>query len=187
MRQERARIARELHDIVAHHVAVIVIQAGAGRLDASNGELRFEGIGAAGREALGELDRLVELLQAENPGDLGALVGQARAAGVPLEYSPAEVPEALRDVAYRVVQEALTNAMKHAAGSAVSVRLAVGDGALEVEVRDEGAAASALASSGAGIGLAGMRERVEAVGGRLEAGPWHRGWRVLARLPTPAG
>jgi signal transduction histidine kinase len=187
VRQERARIARELHDIVAHHLAVIVIQAGAGRLDASNGELRFEGIGAAGREALGELDRLVELLQAENPGDLGALVGQARAAGMPLEYSPAEVPEALRDVAYRVVQEALTNAMKHAAGSAVSVRLAIGDGALEVEVRDEGAAASALASSGAGIGLAGMRERVEAVGGRLEAGPWNRGWRVLARLPTPAG
>jgi signal transduction histidine kinase len=189
VRQERARIARELHDIVAHHLAVIVIQAGAGRLDASNGALRFEGIGAAGREALGELDRLVELLQAEHPADLGALVGQARAAGVPLEYSPAEVPAALRDVAYRVVQEALTNAMKHAAGSAVSVRLAVGDGALEVEVRDAGAAASPteLAASGAGVGLAGMRERVEAVGGRLEAGPWNRGWRVLARLPTPAG
>jgi signal transduction histidine kinase len=186
VRQERDRIARELHDIVAHHLAVIVIQAGAGRLDAS--AERFAGIGAAGREALAELDRLVELLQAEDPGDLEALVGQARAAGVPLEYSAGEVPAALRDVAYRVVQEALTNAMKHAAGSAVTVRLAVGDGGLEVEVRDAGAAApSALASSGSGLGLAGMRERVEAVGGRLDAGPFAGGWRVLARFPTPVG
>jgi signal transduction histidine kinase len=186
MRQERARIARELHDIVAHHLAVIVIQAAAGRLEASTD--RFEGIGATGREALAELDRLTELLQADHPADLEALVGQARAAGLPLEYTPAEVPAALRDVAYRVVQEALTNAMKHAAGSAVTVRLAVGGGALEVEVRDAGAAApSELAASGAGLGLTGMRERVEAVGGRLEAGPVPDGWRVLAQLPTPAG
>jgi signal transduction histidine kinase len=106
---------------------------------------------------------------------------------VPLEYSPAEVPAALRDVAYRVVQEALTNAMKHAAGSAVTVRLAVGDGALEVEVRDAGAAPSSLVASGSGLGLAGMRERVEAAGGRLDAGPSAGGWRVLARLPTSAG
>jgi signal transduction histidine kinase len=187
VRQERARIARELHDIVAHHLAVIVIQAGAGRL--SGETVRFQGIGAAGREALAELDRLVELLQVEHPGDMEALIGQARAAGVPLDYASADVPAPLRDVAYRVVQEALTNAMKHAAGSAVTVRLAVGDGALEVEVRDAGAAGPPpeLAASGAGLGLAGMRERVEAVGGRLDAGPWNRGWRVLARFPTPAG
>jgi signal transduction histidine kinase len=187
VRQERARIARELHDIVAHHLAVIVIQAGAGRLEASTD--RFEGIGTAGREALAELDRLAELLQADHPADLEALVGQARAAGVPLEYTPAELPAALRDVAYRVVQEALTNAMKHAAGSAVTVRLAVAAGSVEVEVRDAGAAAapSELAVSGAGLGLAGMRERVEAVGGRLDAGPVNGGWRVLARLPTSAG
>jgi len=185
VRRERARVARELHDIVAHHLAVIVIQAGAGRL--SGGAARFEGIGAAGREALAELDRLVELLQPEQRRDLAALVGQARAAGVPLEYTHAEVPAALRDVAYRVVQEALTNAMKHAAGSTVTVRLAVGGGAVEVEVRDAGAAPSSLGASGAGLGLVGMRERVEAVGGRLEAGPVEGGWRVLARLPTPVG
>ena len=186
VRQERARIARELHDIVAHHLAVIVIQAGAGRLEASPD--RFAGIGAAGREALAELDRLVELLQADHPADLRALVDQARAAGVPLEYSAAaDVPAPLRDVAYRVVQEALTNAMKHAAGSAVTVRLAVCDCGLEVEVRDTGAARPAAAMSGAGLGLTGMRERVEAIGGRLEAGPVGGGWRVRARFPTPAG
>jgi len=185
VRQERARIARELHDIVAHHLAVIVIQAGAGRLEGS--AERFAGIGAAGREALAELDRLVELLQTEQPGDLETLVGQARAAGVPLEYAPVQVPAPLREVAYRVVQEALTNAMKHAAGSAVTVRLAVRDGGLEVEVRDTGAARPAPALSGAGLGLTGMRERVEAVGGRLEAGPVGSGWRVRARFPTPAG
>jgi signal transduction histidine kinase len=186
VRQERARIARELHDIVAHHLAVIVIQAGAGRLEGSGD--RFAGIEATGREALVELERLVELLQAEHPGDLAALVGQARAAGVPLEYSPSAIPAALRDVAYRVVQEALTNAMKHAPGSAVTVRVSLGDGGVELEVRDAGAAApSSLAAAGAGHGLAGMRERVEAVGGRLEAGPAAGGWRVLARFPTPAG
>jgi signal transduction histidine kinase len=185
VRQERARIARELHDIVAHHLAVIVIQAGAGRLDAS--AERFEGIGAAGREALAELDRLVELLQTEDVGDLEALVGQARAAGVPLQYSPGDVPAPLRDVAYRVVQEALTNAMKHAAGSAVTVRVSLGDGSFEVEIRDAGSVSSPLASTGAGLGLVGMRERVEAVGGRLEAGPAGPGWKVLARFPTPAG
>ena len=106
-----------------------------------------------------------------------------------LDYTPlpggVHVAPALWDGAYRVVQEGLTNAMKHAAGSDVLVRLAVQARALEVEVRDRGSAApSPLATSGAGLGLAGMRERVEAMGGVLETGPEAAGgWRLRARLP----
>ena len=187
VRRERARIARELHDIVAHHLAVMVIQAGAGRLDAPGGAARFAGIGETGREALGELEHLVELLQADRPRDLDALVAQARAAGVRIAYAPApdDLPPDVREVAYRVLQEGLTNAMKHAAGSDVRVRLGVNGSAAEVEVRDSGAATpSPLAASGAGLGLAGMRERVAALGGTLDAGPQpDGGWRLLARLP----
>jgi signal transduction histidine kinase len=191
VRRERARIARELHDIVAHHVAVMVIQAGAGRLGAPDGAARFAGIGDAGREALAELERLVELLSTDDPRprDLETLLGQARAAGVRLDYTPlpdgVRVAPELQAGAYRVVQEGLTNAMKHAAGSDILVRLGVDARALEVEVRDRGSAApSPLVASGAGLGLAGMRERVEALGGVLEAGPVDAGgWRLRARLP----
>jgi signal transduction histidine kinase len=191
VRQERARIARELHDIVAHHLAVMVIQAGAGRLGAPDGAARFAGIRDAGREALAELERLVELLSTEDPRprELETLLRQARAAGVRLDYTPlpdgVRVTPELQDGAYRVVQEGLTNAIKHAAGSDVLVRLGLHASALEVEVRDRGSAVpSPLAASGAGLGLAGMRERVEALGGVLEAGPLEAGgWRLRARLP----
>jgi signal transduction histidine kinase len=191
VRRERARIARELHDIVAHHVAVMVIQAGAGRLGAPDGAARFAGIGDAGREALAELERLVELLSTDDPRprDLETLLDQARAAGVRLDYTPlpdgVRVAPELQAGAYRVVQEGLTNAIKHAAGSNIRVRLGVDARALEVEVRDRGPAApSPLAASSAGLGLAGMRERVQALGGVLEAGPVDAGgWRLRARLP----
>jgi signal transduction histidine kinase len=191
VQQERARIARELHDIVAHHLAVMVIQAGAGRLGAPDGAARFAGIAAAGREALDELEHLVEVLRPglPQPRDLDALIGKARAAGVRIDYTPlrhgVRVEPALRDGAYRVLQEGLTNAMKHAAGSDVIVRLAVRSDALEVEVCDSGSTTpSPLATSGAGLGLAGMRERVQALGGILEAGPDDAGgWRLYARLP----
>jgi signal transduction histidine kinase len=191
VRRERTRIARELHDIVAHHLAVMVIQAGAGRLGAPDGAARFAGIGDAGREALAELERLVELLSTDDPRsrNLETLLGRVRAAGVRLDYTPlpdgVRVTAELQDGAYRVVQEGLTNAMKHAAGSDVDVRLGVHARALEVEVRDRGSAApSPLAASGPGLGLAGMRERVEALGGVLEAGTDDAGgWRVRARFP----
>ena len=193
VRRERARIARELHDIVAHHLAVMVIQAGAGRLAAPDDGARFAGIRDAGNEALAELDRLVALLQADEatarPRALATLLGQARAAGIELDYEPlpagVRVAPAVEDGAYRVIQEALTNAMKHAAGSVVRVRLAVRAGALEIDVRDGGAVVpSPLAASGLGLGLAGMRERVEALGGALDAGPRaDGGWRLQARLP----
>jgi signal transduction histidine kinase len=174
----------------------MVIQAGAGRMGAADAERRLAGIRDAGTEALAELDRLVELLQADDarPRDIDALLGQARAAGVELDYTPLpagmSVAPAVRDGAYRVVQEGLTNAMKHAAGSVVRVRLRVRAQELEVEVRDAGAVApSPLAASGAGLGLTGMRERVEELGGVLEAGSASDGWRLQARLPlhTPTG
>jgi signal transduction histidine kinase len=193
VRRERTRIARELHDIVAHHLAVMVIQAGAGRLAAPDDGARFAGIRAAGQDALAELDHLVALLQADErqarPRGLDALVGQARAAGVRLDYEPlpdgVRVAPAVADSAYRVIQEALTNAMKHAAGSVVRVRLGVRAGELAIDVSDDGAVVpSPLAASGLGLGLAGMRERVEALGGMLDAGPRaDGGWRLEARLP----
>jgi signal transduction histidine kinase len=196
VRRERTRIARELHDIVAHHLAVVVIQAGAGRMDPTDAERRLADIREAGTEALAELERLVELLHAgdAHPRDVDALLGQARAAGVELDYTPLpagiDVAPEIRDGAYRVIQEGLTNAMKHAAGSAVRVRLGVRARELEIEVRDGGAVVSSpLTSSGAGLGLTGMRERVQALGGDLEAGPANGGWCLHARLPlhTPTG
>ena len=190
VRHERARIARELHDIVAHHLAVMVIQAGAGRLDAPDAAARFTSIGSAGREALDELDRLVELLRADSsPRDVDALIRQARAAGLHVEFTrlPAgvELAPEVRDGAYRVVQEGLTNAIKHAPGSDVRVHVGIQAHELEIEVRDDGGAApSSLARSGTGLGLVGMRERVEALGGVLHTGPQDgRGWRVHAMLP----
>jgi signal transduction histidine kinase len=191
VQRERARIARELHDIVAHHLAVMVIHAGAGRLDAPDGSTRFAGIRDSGREALDELDRLVALLQTDDTGprDIDALLAHARAAGVRVRYTPlpdgAVVAPDLRDAVYRIVQEGLTNAMKHAPGSDVAVRLGLRAGSLDVEVRDGGTGVrSPLAASGAGVGLTGMRERVAALGGALEAGPaGDGGWHVRARLP----
>jgi signal transduction histidine kinase len=190
VRRERTRIARELHDIVAHHLAVMVIQAGAGRLAAPDGGARFAGIREAGHEALAELEHLVALLQDDAPPRrLDALLGQARAAGVQLDYDPlpdgVRLAPAIEDGAYRVIQEALTNAMKHAAGSVVRVRLGVRADELAIDVCDDGAVVpSPLAASGVGLGLAGMRERVATLGGVLTAGPRPGGgWRLRVRLP----
>lgn len=191
VRHERVRIARELHDIVAHHLAVMVIHAGAGRLDAPHEAARFASIGGSGREALDELDRVVEHLQVDagSPRDINALIRQARVAGLHVEFTPlpssVDLTPAVQDGVYRVVQEGLTNAIKHAPGSDVLVRVGVQAHDIEIELRDGGSTApSSLARSGAGMGLAGMRERVEALGGILHTGPQEdRGWRVHALLP----
>jgi signal transduction histidine kinase len=199
VRRERARIARELHDIVSHHLAVIVVQAGAGRVaSAGNGDAaeRFRSIRRSGDEALDEISRLAELLADPGIGgdrrpDLQVLIDQARATGLAVDSEPLPdqplAPEVER-VAYRVVQEGLTNAMKHAPGSAVSLRVRLsgaGPAALEIELRDVGGeAASSVADSGSGMGIAGMRDRVEALGGTFEAGPDGGGWRLFAQLPA---
>jgi signal transduction histidine kinase len=194
VRRERARIARDLHDIVSHHLAVMVIQAGAGRLakpwQAAVASERFATIRDAGVQALAETDRLVAVLQADEAGAprLAQLLQRTRATGAQVIVSPADpaLPLEIEAIAYRVVQEALTNAMKHAPGAAVEVHLGLRDGELTILVRNGTAAeTSAIAHTGSGLGLAGMRERIEALGGSLAAGPDADGsFRLRARLPT---
>lgn len=200
VRRERARIARELHDIVAHHLAVVVVQAGAGRMAvAGHGDPpveRLASIRQSGEQALAEMSRLVDIIHADSGAArpaadrFHALVEDAQAAGLEVDVTalPGEqwLPIELEDDALRVVQEALTNAMKHAPGARVSIRLALTGDSLEIEVRDRGGGSpSGLAGTGAGMGLRGMRERIESLGGSVEAGPCPEGgWRVHARLPA---
>jgi signal transduction histidine kinase len=200
VRRERARIARELHDIVGHHLAVMVVQAGAGRVAATGHSerdaQRFESIRESGSQVLAEMSRLVDILHADSGGVANGhdrfrlLIGQASEAGLDVHITPLPVhvslPPEVEDSAFRVVQEGLTNAMKHAPGAAVEVGLAVHDHELDIEVRDAGAAvASFLAGTGSGLGLDGMRERIESIGGALEAGPQAGGgWCLTARLPV---
>jgi len=202
VRRERARIARELHDIVAHHMAVIVVQAGAGRLASrpttEQTSKRLSTIRESGAQALAEMSRLVDILKAADPSEheLGVrwrlLVDEARAGGleVGITWLPADarLPEPVAEKAYRIVREGLTNAIKHAPGAQVAVRLELCGEHLQVDVHDGGSTDSArLIDTGAGLGLVGMRERVESGGGTLEAGPDRDGgWRLRAMLPFAA-
>ncbi len=199
--EERARIARELHDAVAHGVTVMVVQAEAaeemlaGDPDRARQPLRK--VQQTGREALVELRRLLGLLHDEEAealrgpqpglGDLEVLIADVEEAGLPVELRVAgdrvALPSGLDLSAYRIVQEALTNALKHAGQASATVALTYGDGALELEVTDDGIGQAA--SNGAGHGLAGMRERVALYGGELTCGPRAEGGYVVrARLPV---
>jgi signal transduction histidine kinase len=195
---ERRRIARELHDLVAHSISVMVVQAGGARriIDrdpprALEAATRIE---RTGREALTEMRHLLGMLSdgGEPPAlapqptlaEIGELVARARAAGLPAvldvrgERRP--LPAGLDLAAYRIVQEALINAIKHAPGAATTVTVDWGE-QLALEVLDHGPGS---AGDGAGHGLVGMRERVRLYGGIFEAGPTPTGWRVRATLPT---
>ncbi len=203
VRYERARIAAELHDIVAHAISVMVVQASAGqRLAAVDPQLTtqtFHTIADAARQAEDDMGRLVALLGDEpdaGPAPDLALVRElvASAAGsgldvtLRLEGSLDEVPAAISEAAYRVVQESLTNALRYAAGAPVAVTLRGDDEAIGIEVRN-GAAGSEpeLRGAGTGNGLAGLRERIDACGGSIDAGPLPGGgWRVAARIPRRA-
>ena len=198
-RDERSRIAREMHDVVAHGLSVIVVQADGARYAAAKDPGvavdALETISGTGREALTEMRRLLGLLREGDTGvvpqpglaDVRHLVDDARAAGTRVEADlPAvvpPVPDGVGLAAYRIVQEALTNVRKHA-GPGATVRLRVGVGRdVEVEVRDDGRGAAA-GSDGHGLGLVGMRERAGVHGGTLEAGPvTGGGFAVSARLP----
>ncbi len=201
VRYERARIARELHDIVAHCVSVMVIQASAGqRLTATDPSLAaeaFDSIGEAARQAEAEIGRLVELLDYEPP-PCGAdwmrlvdeLVARASAAGLAVTCrftgSFGGLSPGASETAYRLIQESLTNALKHAPGTSADITIHGTDGHVEIGVVNgpPAAAPSALERAGGGRGLVGMRERVAACCGDLSAGPsGDGGWRVLARLP----
>jgi signal transduction histidine kinase len=198
--EERARIARELHDVVAHSVSVMVVQAGgAEEVLRSEPERALEALRAVqetGRQALVEMSRLLGLLRedheelglAPQPGLLGlpTLVAQVSEAGLPVELrvegEPRHVPLGIDLSAYRVVQEALTNALKHAGEAQASVILRYGRDAIELEVLDDGHAPTA--GHGGGHGLIGMRERVAVFGGDFAAGPRPEGgYAVRVSLP----
>ena len=200
---ERARIAREMHDIVAHHLTVMTTLAEAAvAAQASSPERATEvmrTVASTGRTALADTRRLLGVLrQGAEPGDarqpvpgldqLDGLIEQVRAAGLrtTLEVSGAapELPAGIQLAVFRLVQEALTNTLKHAgAGARALVRLRFAPGELRVDVDDDGAGAPAAAAAGAGGGLPGMRERIRACGGDVQAGPRPTaGWAVSARL-----
>jgi signal transduction histidine kinase len=199
--EERARIARELHDVVAHAISVIVLQARGGRrlLDTEPEEARgaLSTIEHTGQQALVEMRRLVGLLREDGAdlplapqpglGRLDALVGQIRDAGLPVEVAvegaPVGVPPGVDLSAFRIVQEALTNALKHAGPARARVLLRYEADGISLDISDDGAG-GADAAGGAGHGLAGIRERVALFGGDVDAGPREGGgFAVRARLP----
>jgi signal transduction histidine kinase len=202
--EERARIARELHDVVTHHVTAMVVQAGAaGYLVGGDPAKLADGlrlIGGTGRRALAELRYLLDVLGgaadgggARHPGlgDAAALVSQVRDAGQPVGFRERGgydgVPDEVQLAAYRVVQEALTNAVKYAAGQDTDVDLRRGGDALEVTVRTVRShrAGRGRDLGGSGRGLAGLAARVSALGGSLEAGPDREGsFMVHAVFPS---
>ena len=193
VRYERARIARELHDIVAHCVSVIVVQAAAGQRPAADRAAEALAVIAdAAAEARTELGLLTRHLDgAAAPARIDELARRAAATGLTVRYLPSGdlsklVPPA-SDAAYRIVQESLTNAIKHAPGAPVEVAVRGTATAVVIEVTSgpPGPGSSGLETSGGGSGVAGMRRRVASCGGTLDAGPTaDGGWRVLARLPA---
>ncbi len=184
--EERARIARELHDAIAHNVSMMVVQAGAerrvlGTASPATKEV-LETIEQIGRGALTEMRRLVGMLRADSPdllapqprlADLPTLMTQVREAGLPVDFTvdgqSRQLPVGIELSAYRIVQEALTNALKHAGQAQAAVHLRYGPDTLELEITDDGGGTRAQVPGG-GHGLVGMRERVSLYGGKFDAG-----------------
>src|ERR1700722_3984629 len=200
--QERLRIARELHDSLTHSISVICVQAGvAVHLARQRGEevpSALLAIQEAGADAARELRTTLSVLRSEEDGDgsglrqLDSLVARARAAGLPVTVTVTgaqrPLPPDVDQAAYRIVQEALTNVSRHAGHACASVHLHYTPETLSVQVVDDGqgtVTSTGTGPSGPGLGLAGMRERVSALGGRLQAGPQHDGgFQVRAELPA---
>jgi len=198
--EERARIARELHDIVAHAVSMMVLQVGAVRHRLADtlpdDREALEGVEQTGRTALAEMRRLLGAMRRDGDelertpqqglGNLGALAEQVSGAGLPVrlhtEGEPYALPDALDVSAYRIVQEGLTNALKHARASQADVTVRYGSDELCIEVRDDGSGASP--GDDTGYGLIGIRERVKVYGGQMTADSASGGGFVLStRLP----
>ena len=203
--EERRTMARELHDVVAHGVSVMLIQAGAARQVVEESPERATEalltVEATGREAMSELRRLLGVLDDDEDGEgaglapqpgldqIGALLDRVREAGLPAELevagTPRPLPPSLDVTVYRIVQEALTNALRYARRAATLVRLTWEPAQLRIEILDDGPTEAADGGDGSGRGLVGMRERASRVGGRLEAGPrLGGGYAVRAWLPT---
>jgi signal transduction histidine kinase len=202
--EERARIARELHDVVAHAVSVMVLQVGAVRhklpdeLDGDKDAL--QGVERTGRSALAEMRRLLGAMRHDGDGaeltpqrgldDLDSLLDEVGRAGLPVRLNVdgerVPLPRGVDLSAYRIVQEGLTNALKHAHASHVEVALHYAPGELRIEVRDDGTGSPS--SDGLGHGLVGVRERVKLYGGEMRAGAAPEGGFVLeTRLPLGGG
>jgi signal transduction histidine kinase len=200
--EERLRIARELHDALGHHLSLINVQAGVALH--LNEELpeqsrsALEAIRGASKEALGELRSVLDILRQTDehaprtPGPsldrLNALVSQAEAAGLAIRTETVgearPLPFGVDTAAYRIVQEALTNVSRHAGTAAATIEIAYGERDLTVQVDDDGRGGASETQPGTGKGIQGMRERVSALGGELEAGPRQGGgFRVRARFP----
>ncbi|MEU7739773.1 histidine kinase [Nonomuraea sp. NPDC049158] len=197
---ERTRIARELHDVVTHHVTAMVVQAEAARYLTAVPDRLDETLSAVtdtGRRAIADLRHLLDLLnpghdtdvRTPSVGELHTLVEQTRQAGQPVEFTeegrPAESAGSAEFVTYRVVQEALTNALKYAHGSRTVVRVRYGQKEISVEVSTDGSGSRSRSPGGSGRGLAGLRERVDALGGEFSADrPAGGGFVVRARVPA---
>jgi signal transduction histidine kinase len=203
---ERVRIARELHDVVAHHVSIMGVQAGAARLvmgrDPDRAAEALASIEASSRQAVEELHRLLGFLrQAGDPDDLAPSPGLSQLPGLAASMSGSDItvevsiegderplPPTVDVSAYRIVQEALTNTLKHATASRADVRLRYWPGQVEVEVVDDGRGEANASRRPGGLGLIGMRERAALHGGQLETGPAPGGgFAVRVTLPTPDG
>ncbi|MEU7006752.1 histidine kinase [Streptomyces sp. NPDC046332] len=206
--RERARIAREMHDILSHAVSLMIVQAEAGpvavRTAPERAEAAFDAISATGRDAMGQLRRMLGVLREGTEGpeprepqpDLGGLPGlleRVRAGGLDVAYGTTggvrTLPAATGATVYRIVQEALTNVVKHSGARTASVRLAYEEGVLEVVVTDDGRGPRRGARpGGGGHGLVGIRERAAAHGGTAVCGPGPegRGFEVRVALPVAA-
>ncbi|WP_306313753.1 sensor histidine kinase [Streptomyces hydrogenans] len=204
--RERARIAREMHDILSHAVSLMIVQAEAGpvavRRAPERAEAAFEAISATGRDAMDQLRRMLGVLRDEDSGDgrspqpdlaeLPALLDRVRAGGLDVRYETsgglAGLPAPLAATAYRIAQEALTNTVRHARARTATVRIDRSGALLTVLVRDDGRGPRTAPGRAAGHGLAGMRERAAAHGGTATAGPGPdgRGFEVRAELPVPS-
>jgi signal transduction histidine kinase len=199
---ERERLARDVHDVIAHSVSVMTVQSTAARRvidgDPGRAAAALEAVERTGRDALTELRRVLSVLRPAQAGaaltpqrgidDLEGLAQQIRSAGVVVtvrfEGSRPRVPAALDLSVYRIAQEALTNTLKHAGAHSAAIVVRYGDDAVEVECTDDGAGATARSNGATGHGLIGMRERALMLGGEIDAGPQpNGGYRVHARLP----
>jgi signal transduction histidine kinase len=200
--QERLRIARDLHDVIAHTLTTINVQAGVAKhlleRDPSQGRTALATIEAASHEALDELRTILGVLRDPSDGnpslepapDLAAvdtLIGQAQSSGldVSLEIDgeqPARIPDAVQLAAYRILQESLTNARRHAPGAAARVRLAYGGDRLRLAIEND-TVHNRTGTSSVGVGILGMRERAAAIGGSLQADRSGAQFRVVAELP----
>jgi len=201
--RERARIAREMHDVLSHSVALMVVQAEAGpvavRTDPDRAEAAFDAISETGREAMVQLRRMLGVLR-EDAGDprgpqpvvaeLPALLERVSGSGLAVSYDTTGVVRPLpldtEATVYRVVQEALTNVVKHAGASEVDVRLKLVDGELELEVRDNGIGAAGVSEDSTGRGLTNMRTRAGQLGGHVDVYGGSGGTRVTLHVPLAA-